>query len=113
VKDNDHRNLIEILERFAPADIVDLVRPWPAHPGAPLPELPCWFDPEPLLDFAFGGIIIAIRERFPNPSPAGKPVTAAALLDVATAGAAAGLARAVPSLQATATTLAGLARALV
>jgi hypothetical protein len=105
--------LIEILERFAPADIVDLVRPWPAHPGAPLPELPCWFDPEPLLDFAFGGIIIAIRERFPNPSPADKPVTAAALLDVATAGAAAGLARAVPSLQATATTLAGLARALV
>lgn len=104
--------LIEILERFAPADIVDLVRPWPAHPGAPLPELPCWFDPEPLLDFAFGGIIIAIRERFPSLPPGDKPLAAAALLDIATAGAAAGLARAVPSLEFTAAALRDLSRAL-
>ena len=103
--------LIEILERFAPHDIVDLVRPWPAHPDSPLPELPCWFDPESLLDFAFGGIVIAIRERFPYPPPAGTPVTADSILEIATAGAAAGLARAVPSLEETAASLARLARA--
>lgn len=27
-----------------------------------------WFDPEPLMDIALGGAIVAIREEFPDPN---------------------------------------------
>lgn len=48
-------------------DLRLLLDPW--APGAPPePDLP-WFDPEPLLDAALGGALLAMRERLPAPAP--------------------------------------------
>lgn len=59
---------VDILEPRIPRKIRDIIDPWPPDPPKPEPNPPPWFNPEPLLDIALAGAVVAIRERFPDPN---------------------------------------------
>jgi hypothetical protein len=63
-----HDWIIDITKPILPPDIWDLLNPWHPKPPKPEPDPLPWFDPEPLMDIALGGAIVAIREEFPDPN---------------------------------------------
>jgi len=69
--------LLDYLKWLLPQRIFEILNPWDIpkfdkRREIPLPEpdpVP-WFDPDPIMDIALGGGIIALREEFPEANPA-------------------------------------------
>lgn len=57
---------------LVPKPWLDLIDPWqpvPPRGPVPVPDPVPWVDPEILLDIVLGGVLAALREKFPNPDP--------------------------------------------
>lgn len=64
----DIRLALEILEDFVGAELIAWFDPWwPDRP--PEPDPPPWFNLEPLLDVAFGGALVALRDEYGDIDP--------------------------------------------
>lgn len=58
-----------LLEDHLPEELRLRLDPWaPRAKELPEPDPLPWFDPEPVLDLALGGAVIALRERFRTPN---------------------------------------------
>lgn len=93
-----------LVRRLTPVPIPDL----PDPPPDPIP----WLNEEPLLDLALGGVVIALRDAFPNPNDISAERAEAEADEVMRRGAAAGLQAARESLASAQRTMTTLGDAL-
>ena len=91
--------LDEIGPLFPPAwpELLDPWLPLPPRGPVPGPDPVPWVDPELLVDIALGGILAALREKFPSPDPNQLEEVERALDEVSARGVRAAVALAVDS----------------
>ena len=92
--------LVLRLEKRLPAEVLDWIRHWPRHTCSAPIELEPWLFLDSLFDFAVGGVVVAIRQRFPDAHSLSKDDTIKLLPELVGAGIDGGLKRAGLSLSA-------------
>jgi hypothetical protein len=97
--------ILDWFRPLLPRRIWEVLYPWPVPRiekklivPPPEPDPVPWFDPEPVLDLALGGGIIALREAFPEPDPGSAERAQAVLDQIVLAGATRALERAQDSI---------------
>lgn len=64
------RLMLDLIRPRLPDWVIDDLDPWrPMSGDRPLPEPIPWVDPEPILDLALGGALLAVHETFPDLGP--------------------------------------------
>ena len=91
--------IIEVVAKLIPIDLRELIDPWLPLPPEPRPDPVPWIDIEPLLDSALGGAILAVRERYPEPTGGKFDVGADEVGELAAAGAERAVAMALDDLR--------------